>query len=260
MSFPPAGTLHRAAALLVWQGHACGQTVSCLPVSGPSISLWGCHTNDHKLGGLTNRNLLSLEVLDQVVNRAMFLLKSIGENSSLLLPSFWQWLSILGFAWLNMFVTSIPTSVMAWHSAVVCPLWLYMAMFPLCAQFLLSYKDTSHWIRGQPNPIWLLLNLIRFSKTLLPNKATFIGIGDEYLNIPFRDTFFLIFGNLKFLLPYVAEKLDFVLSQILWIGEQGTEKRRYLSHWHPKKTSKCFPKQNHFSPKDGFYSTVHLLR
>lgn len=160
VSFPPAGTHHRAAALLVWQGHAYGQTVSCLPVSGPSISLWGCHTNYHKLGGFTNRNLLSLEVLDQVVNRVMFLLKYVGENPSLLLPTFWQWPSILGFPWFNSCVTSIPTSVMACHSAAVCLLWLYVAIFPLCAQFLLSYKDTNHWIRGQPNPIWLLLNLI----------------------------------------------------------------------------------------------------
>lgn len=166
-----------------------GQTVSCLPVSGPGISLWSCHTNYHRLGGLTNRNLLSLEVWDQV-NRAMFLLKSVGENPSLLLPSFWQWPSILGFPWLT--AVSLQSLPLSWQGVLLlCVSSGFTWPCFLCVpNFSCLIKTPSHWIRGQPNPIWLLLNLIKSSKTLLPNKATFIGIGDEYLNIPFRDMFF----------------------------------------------------------------------
>lgn len=175
--------------LLFWfdKGWLFGQTVSCLPVPGPGISLWGCHTNYHRVGGLPNRNLLSLEVWDQVVNRAIVSSKICrGEpflaSSWFLAVPFSPWFSLTYSC-----VTSITTSVVAWHSAAVSSGFTWPCF--LCVPNFSCLIKTSIIGLGQPNPIWLL-NLIKSSKTLLPNKATFIGRGDEYFNIPFRDTFF----------------------------------------------------------------------
>lgn len=78
---------------------------------------------------------------------------------------------------------------------------------------------------------------------------------------------FLIFWNLKFLLPYWAEKFSsvhFISKSLesckLWYRGAGNRKEEVSSPLTSKKVSKCFPKQNHFSPKEGFYSTTHLLK
>lgn len=58
------------------------------------------------------------------------------------------------------------------HRSNLC-LHQHMVIFPLggfVPKFPSSYKGTTHWIRCHRTPVWLYINLITFTKTLLPHK------------------------------------------------------------------------------------------
>lgn len=99
----------------------------------------------HKLDSLKNEKFTisqfcRLEVWNQTV-RAML---PLGDNFPLFLPSFWQWLSILGAYWF--------ASVLL-QSLRCCPM-----AFSLVSS-VTSYEDSGHTgLRAHPVPIWLHLN------------------------------------------------------------------------------------------------------
>ena len=49
-------------------------------------------------------------------------------------------------------------------------------------KFPSSFKDTSVWIRAHSNAVWIHISLIKFAKTLFPNKDTVWGSGQTQLN------------------------------------------------------------------------------
>ena len=85
-----------------------------------------------------------------------FLLGTLNRGGISSMPPF-QWLpEILGAPWLVGGITPVSDSLFTWW-------FLYV---PLCPT---PYKDTSHWIRSHPAPVW------PSAKTLFPNKVTFPG-------------------------------------------------------------------------------------
>ena len=108
----------------VWAEHFLSSCLLflCLPLRDVG-------TKCHELGGLNNRNLLSVQVRDQAVRRAMFPLKPAGENPSLPLSSFGGGRPSLGSPGL---VAATPIQCLCRHMSTVCLLWLRMPIFPLC--------------------------------------------------------------------------------------------------------------------------------
>lgn len=78
------------------------------------------------------------------------------ETIPALFLAFWQLSAVLVVPWL-------------WQCSSNLCLHCHMAFsLYICLCFFSSYKDTSHiTIRAHPNPVWPLLNLITFTKTLM---------------------------------------------------------------------------------------------
>ena len=72
------------------------------------------------------------------------------------------------------FITDISDSVFTW----LLP-WVFVLRLPS------SCKDTSHWIRVHPDPVWPHLNLITSPKTLFLNR--FLSTGSEAMAYLWRE-------------------------------------------------------------------------
>lgn len=124
-------------------------------------------TNYHKVDGLKQqKSILSQfwgpEVWIQGVNNALSSLKTLWEDPSLSLPSFW---------WLPE-IFSVPWPVGA--SIQSLPSFIWLSSLSLCvsvSKLPSSTKDTSPWIRTHLNPVWFYLNLINLQRLYFQIKS-----------------------------------------------------------------------------------------